>query len=67
MPGSATDRCQRRWELNILDLVFVADMFSDVAAAKALNESGETVVSGVYFYHLSASDYSATRKMLILK
>ena len=41
------------------------------------NEFGEQVVSGVYFYHLSAgrsglsvphrSDYSATRKMLILK
>ena len=31
------------------------------------NESGEKVASGVYFYHLSASDFSATRKMLILK
>ncbi len=31
------------------------------------NEFGETVASGVYFYHLSAGDYSATRKMLILK
>ena len=41
------------------------------------NEIGEQVASGVYFYHLSAgrsglsvphrSDYSATRKMLILK
>ena len=31
------------------------------------NEVGETVASGVYFYHLSAGDYSATRKMLILK
>ena len=41
------------------------------------NETGEQVASGVYFYHLSAgrsglsvphrSDYSATRKMLILK
>ncbi len=41
------------------------------------NESGEQVASGVYFYHLSAgrsglsvphrSDFSATRKMLILK
>ena len=28
---------------------------------------GEQVVSGVYYYHLSAEDYSATRKMLILK
>ncbi len=41
------------------------------------NEFGETVASGVYFYHLSTgrsglsvphrSDYSATRKMLIIK
>ena len=31
------------------------------------NQVGETVASGVYFYHLSAGDYSATRKMLILK
>ena len=31
------------------------------------NEVGERVASGVYFYHLSAGDYSATRRMLILK
>ena len=31
------------------------------------NELGEQVASGVYFYHLSAGDYSGTRKMLILK
>ena len=31
------------------------------------NEWGETVASGVYFYHLSAGDYSATRRMVILK
>ena len=31
------------------------------------NEVGEQVASGVYFYHLSAGDYSATRKMVILK
>ena len=31
------------------------------------NEIGEQVGSGVYFYHLSAGNYSATRKMLILK
>ena len=31
------------------------------------NEVGEPVASGVYFYHLSAGDYSATRKMVILK
>ena len=31
------------------------------------NGLGEQVASGVYFYHLSAGSYSATRKMLILK
>ncbi len=31
------------------------------------NALGEPVASGVYFYCLSASDYSATRKMVILK
>ena len=31
------------------------------------NEFGEQVASGVYFYHLSADDFSATRKMLIIK
>ena len=31
------------------------------------NAFGEKVASGVYFYHLSAGDYSATRRMLILK
>ena len=31
------------------------------------NGLGEQVASGVYFYHLSAGDFSATRKMVILK
>ncbi len=31
------------------------------------NAFGETVATGVYFYTLTASDFSATRKMLILK
>ena len=31
------------------------------------NEVGEQVASGVYFYHLSAGDYSATRRMVIVK
>ena len=31
------------------------------------NELGEQVASRVYFYHLSADDFSATRKMLIIK
>ena len=31
------------------------------------NEIGERVASGIYFYHLSTGDYSATRKMIVLK
>ena len=31
------------------------------------NEQGESVASGVYFYTLTAGDFSATRKMLIRK
>ena len=31
------------------------------------NDFGEGVASGVYFYHLSAGEHSATRKMLIIK
>ena len=31
------------------------------------NDLGENVASGVYFYHLTAGEYSATRRMVILK
>ena len=31
------------------------------------NSLGESVASGVYFYTLTAGDFSATRKMVILK
>ena len=31
------------------------------------NEFGEPVASGIYFYHLSAGDFSATQRMIILK
>ena len=31
------------------------------------NGSGESVASGVYFYQLRAGDYSATRRMIIVK
>lgn len=32
-----------------------------------LNDDGEKVSSGVYFYHLRAGDFSAIRRMIILK
>ena len=31
------------------------------------NKSGEPVGSGVYFYTLSTGDYTATRRMVIVK
>ncbi|RKU22986.1 hypothetical protein C6499_19315 [Candidatus Poribacteria bacterium] len=31
------------------------------------NDLGERVASGIYFYHLTAGDYTATRKMVIVK
>ena len=40
---------------------------SNAAYWDGRNESGEQVASGVYFYHLSAGDFAATRKMLIRK
>ena len=40
---------------------------SDAAYWDGRNDLGGTVGSGVYFYHLSAGEYSATKKMVILK
>ena len=40
---------------------------SDAAYWDGVNDTGETVASGVYFYTLTAGNFSATRKMLILK
>ena len=31
------------------------------------NENGELLASGIYFYQLRARDYSATRRMVIVK
>jgi len=31
------------------------------------NNAGEKVASGIYFYQIKASDFSATRRMLIVK
>ena len=59
------------WVVRTLDVGYRTAAFYE-SRAKAIywdgrNEFGEQVASGVYFYHLSAGDYSATRKMLILK
>ena len=40
---------------------------SSAAYWDGTNFSGERVSSGTYFYHLQAEDYSAVRKMIILK
>ena len=54
-----------------LDLGFKGQGFYMTRATAAYwdgrNNMGEQVASGVYFYSLSTSDFSATRKMLILK
>jgi predicted DNA-binding protein (UPF0251 family) len=31
------------------------------------NDAGEKVASGIYFYQIKAGDFSATRRMLVLK
>ena len=54
-----------------LDLGFKAQGFYMTRATAAYwdgrNNMGEQVASGVYFYSLNTPDFSATRKMLILK
>ena len=40
---------------------------SRVAYWDGKNEVGESVASGIYFYTLTAGDFTATRKMLIMK
>ena len=54
-----------------LDLGFKQEGFymtrSTAAYWDGRNNIGEQVASGVYFYSLHTPDFSATRKMLILK
>ena len=40
---------------------------SDAIYWDGKNDFGEQVASGIYFYHLHAGDFSATRKMVIVK
>ena len=50
-----------RWDINLRDSISVA------AVRRIGNSVGEPVASGVYFYTLTAGNFSATRKMLIRK
>ena len=48
----------------------IASTYTDRAKAAywdGRNKNGESVASGVYFYTLTAGDYSATRRVLIIK
>ena len=40
---------------------------SKAAYWEGCNENGESVASGIYFYQLRAGDYTATRRMVIVK
>ena len=40
---------------------------SQAAYWNGRNNLGETVASGIYFYHIQAGEFVATRRMLILK
>ena len=58
----------------LIRLLYLGEIPAGVYVAKeraaywdGRNATGEKVSSGVYFYHLEAGDYSATRRMLILK
>lgn len=57
--------------VNVQDLVAVAGAFgggeSRAAYWDGRNAVGEPVASGVYFFTLTAGDFSATRKFLIRK
>ena len=71
----------RRWHIGAQAIAKAAEMHPDLVfidiklyenRSKAIywdgrNEFGESVASGVYFYHLAAGHYSVTRRMVILK
>ncbi len=40
---------------------------SNATCWNGCNNSGEKVASGIYFYHLSAGDFTATRRMTVMK
>ena len=56
----------RRFDLGYQAAGFYIDR-TNAAYWDGRNEHGETVASGVYFYQLDAGDYTALRRMVILK
>ncbi len=63
---AATGRVVRQLDLGHQSAGYYAEK-SRAVYWDGRNALGEPVASGVYFYTLSAGDFSATRKMLILK
>ena len=63
---SSSGRLVRRLELGYKAQGFYAS--KDRAAYwDGTNEMGESVASGVYFYHIKSGDFSAIRKMMVAK
>ena len=56
----------RRLDLGYQSAGYYADQ-SKAAYWDGYNESGESVAGGVYFYQLRAGDYTAVRRMVIVK
>ena len=56
----------RQLDLGYQQAGYYADR-SKAAYWDGRNESGESVASGIYFYQLRVSDYSATKRMAIVK
>ncbi len=56
----------RQWHLGHQEAGFYTDK-SDAVYWDGRNQQGQFVASGVYFYSLTAGDFSTTRKMLVSK
>jgi PKD repeat protein len=59
-------RLIRKLDLGRKDAGFYLEK-SDAAYWNGANDIGESVASGVYFYHLKAGDFQSMRKLLIMK
>ncbi|MDZ7361799.1 MAG: T9SS type A sorting domain-containing protein [candidate division KSB1 bacterium] len=65
-----------RVRINVFDLLgrqirILVDQYQEAGAYRVLwdglNERGQKVESGIYFYHMEAGDFVATRKMTLLR